>query len=73
MGSQRIRHDLATEQQQCKEMDGSCFKNPRTLQKFLEKPFSKKDEGGVRRVVANVLVLKPWFLKSGHCQVTKFP
>ena len=49
----------------CKEMRGSCLKNPKSL-KLSAKPFYRKGEGGVQLVVAKFLLSDTSFLRSGH-------
>ena len=43
---------------------------PLKPQKFSEKPFYRKDEGGLWLVVTDFLVSDPLLLKSGRSQVT---
>ena len=49
----------------CKEMNGSCPKNPQTPQKFSAKPFYRKGERGVWLVAAAFLLSDPLLVRSG--------
>ena len=47
----------------CKEMGGSCLKNPGLPESFQQSPFIGKVRGGLWLVIANVSV-------PGHGQIT---